>query len=393
VENRQAQGELDDLVFLSDIRAMSLECDQVGGVNLSQGVCDLELPVVLEQAVAEAVSLGVNHYTRFDGIPEIRQAISEKSMAYNNVEANVDDNIVVSAGCTGAFYCAAMALLKRGDEVILFEPYYGYHVNTLLAVGAKIRYVPMHPSPCGADWTIDWDALDRAKTDKTRAIMINTPVNPCGKVFSLAELEQIGEFCKQHDLLVFTDEIYEYIVLDGVQHISPASLPVFRDRTITMSGYSKTFSITGWRMGYAICPAKYHERIGFMNDLVYVCAPAPLQWAVAKAIRALPETFYSDMVRVYTRKRDLLCNALSEAGLVPFVPKGAYYVLADVSRIPGDSAKERAMKILEWSGVATVPGSAFYHDQGGDTLVRLCFAKKDAVLEVACERLQTLRHK
>lgn len=381
----------DDAIIQSDIRSMSLACDKVGGVNLSQGVCDLELPTVLKTAVAEAIDLGVNQYTRFDGIPEIRQAIREKNLRYNQIDADVDHNIVVSAGCTGAFYCAALALLEKGDEVILFEPYYGYHLNTLLAVGAKASYARLRPPVENGDWVIDWDALERAVTPKSRALMINTPVNPCGKVFTRAELEQLGEFCRKHDLLVFTDEIYEYIVYDGVQHISPASLPVFRDRTITMSGYSKTFSITGWRMGYAICPAEHHDRIGFMNDLIYVCAPAPLQWAVAKAIRELPDDFYAHLASGYREKRDQLCKALRDAGLTPYAPKGAYYVLADVSRIPGDSAKARAMQILHWSGVATVPGSAFYHDTAGDKLVRLCFAKTQAVLDSACERLHAMR--
>jgi len=375
-------------IIQSDIRTMSIECDKVNGVNLSQGVCDLALPAQLVSGASEAIKRGINSYTRYDGLVELRDAIANKTLTYNKIDADPERNITVSSGSTGAFYSACLALLDPGDEVILFEPYYGYHVNTLLSVEAVIKYVKMTPP----DWSFKIDDLEKAITPKTKAIMINTPVNPCGKVFSRDELRSLAEFCNRHDLIVFTDEIYEYIVYDGREHISPGSLPEISDRTITISGYSKTFSITGWRIGYCVCKnEEISQAIGFINDLVYVCAPAPLQAGVAYAINSLDRSFYSNLVKTYHGKRDMICGALNRAGLEPHVPQGAYYVLADVSRLPGSTSKERSLYLLHKTGVASVPGNAFYHGSDGDNFVRFCFAKGDSVLEDACERLSRLR--
>ncbi len=365
---------------------MTLECEKVGGINLSQGVCDTGVPHVVSAAAKRAMDEGFNSYTRFDGLSDLRQAIAGKMQDFNGIQADPESEIVVSAGSTGALYSACMALLNPGDEVILFEPYYGYHVNTLLAIDAKPRYVTMHPP----NWTFSDDDLHKALSRKTKAILICTPANPSGKVWTEQELKRIAQFADHHDLFIFTDEIYEYFVYDGRRHISPGSLPELADRTITMSGYSKTYSITGWRIGYCVCSRKWASMIGYVNDLIYVCAPAPLQLGVAAGIRDLPASFYSELRDEFYRKRELICSTLDGIGLEPHVPQGAYYVLADVSRLPGKTSKEKAMHILERTGVAGVPGSAFFHAGDGENLIRFCYAKTDTELKNACDHLSSL---
>lgn len=372
-----------EIIVQSEIRNMSVECEKVNGINLSQGMCDLELPSSLRLGAQNAIAGGINHYTRHDGLPEIRNAIAKKAWDFNGIKADPEKNIVVSCGATGAFYSTCLALLNPGDEVIIFEPYYGYHINTLLAAGAKPVFVKTTPP----NWDFNVSDIEAVINAKTKGIMINTPSNPSGKVFSRKELELLADLSIQHDLFVFTDEIYEYFIFDGLNHISPAAIPSIQDRTITISGYSKTFSITGWRIGYSICHEKWASMIGYVNDLIYVCAPAPLQIGVAEAIDTLPASYYHDLCNTYQLKRDQLCSTLNTVGLTPYVPQGAYYVLADVSILPGNSSKEKAMYLLSKTGVATVPGEAFYNSDGGDNLVRFCFAKKEDVLDKACERL------
>jgi aminotransferase len=329
---------------------------------------------------------GVNSYTRYEGLIEFRQAIAGKMQAYNGMTVDPETQIIVSAGSTGAFYSVCLALLNPGDEVILFEPYYGYHVNTLLAAEAVPTFVTMRPP----DWRFDLRDLERIWTPRTKGIMINTPANPSGKVFSREELTGIADFATRHDLFVFTDEIYEYFLYDGHRHMSPGSLPGMAERTITISGYSKTYSITGWRIGYAVSDERWSQMIGYMNDLIYVCAPAPLQLGVAAGIRELSPVFYVSLAEEYARKRDRICAALDRAGIPPFVPQGAYYILADVSRLPGENSKDRARSLLAKTGVAGVPGEAFYHGEEGKNLIRLCYAKTDEDLEDACRRIERL---
>jgi aminotransferase len=374
-------------ILQSEIRNMSLECDRVGGINLSQGVCDTPVPIDVQQGAFEGIQEGFNIYTRYDGLDELRQAIARKMRDYNGLSVDPSSEIIVSAGATGALYCACLALLDPGDEVILFEPYYGYHVNTLLSVGAVATYVPMQPP----DWTFSMDDLDRAVTPRTRGILVNTPGNPSGKVFTRAELQRLADFASRHDLFVFTDEIYEYFLYDDREHVTPATIPGLADRTISISGFSKTFSITGWRVGYAIASARWAETIGYYNDLVYVCAPAPLQIGVARGLTRLGPSYYEGLRAEYMAKRDQICDALRAAGLTPYVPQGAYYVLADVSRLPGRNSKERAMYLLEKTGVASVPGEAFFQGNRGASLVRFCYAKSDQDLGEACNRLERLR--
>jgi aminotransferase len=376
-----------DRIAQAEIRVMTLECEKLGGINLAQGVCDTGVPAPVRSGAQLAIDEGINSYTRFDGLAELRQAIAVKLRDFNGIVADPETEITVSAGSTGAFYCACLALLDPGDEVILFEPYYGYHLNTIEAVGASASYVRMHPP----DWRFELGDLERAINPRTKGIMINTPGNPSGKVFERAEIEAIGELARRHDLFIFTDEIYEYFVYDGRRHVSPASIPGLDDRTITISGVSKTYSITGWRVGYSVAKRRWAEIIGAMNDLIYVCAPAPLQSGVARGLNELPRSYYDDLLIQYSDKRERICRALKCAGLTPCVPQGAYYVLADVSRLPGASSKQKAMHLLRECGVASVPGEAFYHDGGGENLLRLCYAKDDAELNAACRRLQLVR--
>jgi aminotransferase len=367
---------------------MSIECEKVKGINLAQGVCDTEVPEPVRTGAKQAMDSGINSYTRAEGLREIREAIAVKMRRFNGIECDPETEVLVNSGSTGSFYAACLALLNPGDEVILFEPYYGYHLNTLTAVEA----VPLFVTLQAPDWKFNPEDLERVVTPLTRGIMINSPANPSGKIFTRQELEWIAAFARKHDLFVFTDEIYEYFIYDG-QHISPATLPGMRERTITMSGYSKTFSITGWRIGYTIADRKWIQAMAYFHDLIYVCAPAPLQIGVAKGIRELADSFYQQISREYVHKRDLLCDTLKEIGLTPSVPNGAYYVLADASILPGSTSKEKSMYLLHQTGVASVAGSAFYHGSGGENLIRFCFAKTDAELGEACRRLKTLAAK
>lgn len=374
-------------VMQSEIRNMSIECDQMGGINLSQGVCDTEIPLPVRRAAQEAIETGVNTYTHYAGFPELREAIAIKQKKFAGMNVNPETEIIVSAGSTGALYCACLALLNPGDEVIVFEPYYGYHISTLVATGAVPVYVRMSPP----DWSFLMDDLEAVVTSRTRGIIINSPANPSGKVFTEIELKQLADFSTRHDLFVFTDEIYEHFLYDERKHIPPATLPGMMERTITISGLSKTFSITGWRIGYCICDARWAQTIGYFSDLVYVCAPAPLQTGVAKGLINLETSYYQNLSKEYAKKRDLICNGLSLAGLKPNIPQGAYYVLADISSLPGKNSKEKAMYLLSKTGVACVPGEAFYHDDSGENLARFCYAKEDSVLEEACNRLVKLK--
>ncbi|HLJ87404.1 MAG TPA: pyridoxal phosphate-dependent aminotransferase [Candidatus Angelobacter sp.] len=364
---------------------MSIECEKVKGINLAQGVCDTEVPEVVRAGAKRAMDSGINSYTRCEGLPEIRHAIAEKMRRFNGIDCDPETEVLVNSGSTGSFYTACLALLNPGDEVILFEPYYGYHRHTLIAVEAVPAFVTLR----APDWKFNPEDLERAVTPRTRGILINTPANPSGKVFTREEMEWVADFATRHDLFVFTDEIYEYFIYEG-KHLSLATLPGMRERTITMSGYSKTFSITGWRIGYTICDRKWAQGMAYFNDLVYVCAPAPLQVGVADGIRQLPESFYTDISREYIQKRDLLCGTLTEIGMTPSIPKGSYYVLADASILQGETSTEKSMRLLRETGVAAVAGSAFFHSQGGDNLLRFCFAKTDAELEEACRRMKRL---
>lgn len=371
----------------SEIRAMTQACASMKGLNMAQGVCDTPVPPIVLEGAERAIRDGLNVYTRFDGLPELRQAITDKLAHYNGIAADPETEVIVSCGATGAFHCACEALLDPGDEVILFEPYYQYHISALRAVEAVAVVVKMQ----APEWTFDPAQLEKTVTPKTKGIIVNSPGNPSGKIFSRTELETLSDFACRHDLLVFTDEIYEYFLYDGRKHVSLATLPGMAERTVTIGGYSKTFSVTGWRIGYSVAAQPLTQSIGAMNDLLYVCAPAPLQMGVARGIRELSDSFYGNLAREYQQKRDRFCGALAKAGLTPSIPEGAYYVLADVSRLPGDTGKARALYLLEKTGVAGVPGEAFFSGQKGKNFIRFSYAKTDADLDDACRRLTLAR--
>ena len=371
----------------SEIRNMSIECARLAGINLAQGVCDTELPEAVRLGATEAIASGNNSYTRYDGLGELRHAIARKVERDNGTRLDPETEIVVTSGATGAFYAACLTLFDAGDELVLFEPYYGYHLDTLRALSLTPRFVPLE----APDWHFSREQLRAAIGPKTRAIVVNTPGNPSGKVFSRAELAIIAELATEFDLYVITDEIYEYFLYDGREHVSLATLAGMRERTITVGGFSKTFSITGWRIGYLLAPAELCYKIGQAHDLVYVCAPAPLQIGVARGLDSLGPSFYADLKQEYARKREQLCSALERAGITPHVPNGAYYVLADSRRIPGNTAKQRALSLLERTGVAAVPGSAFFQGGRGDDLLRFSYAKRGAELGEACRRLAAFR--
>ena len=379
-------SEIAGRIVQSSIRTMSVECEKVGGVNLAQGVCDTEVPVVVRQAAEEAIEAGHNQYTRADGIARLREAIACKLLHQNGITADPESEILVTSGVTGGFDSTCRALLNPGDEVILFEPYYGYHHATLVGQSLKPVLVSLDPP----DYSLVADSLAVAITSKTRAIVVNTPANPSGKLFSRDELEAIAGIAKHHDLFIFTDEIYEHFVYDGRKHISPGSLPGAADRTITVSGFSKVFSITGWRVGYVHASARWAPSINYFHDLTYVCAPSALQHGAAAGLEQLPQSFYSDLIHEYQNKREMICSALREAGMEPSVPAGSYYVLADGSVIPGCGSVEKAMKLLELTGVASVAGDAFFQEGRGEHLLRFCFAKTETDLANACERLARL---
>jgi aminotransferase len=370
----------------SEIRAMSVACEQMGGINLAQGVCDTPVPSVVEEAAIQAIRAGRNIYTRLDGITRLRNAIAEKQQRDYGLAYDPESEVLVVSGATGGFHAAAMALLNPGDEVLLFEPFYGYHVSTL----KSLRITPVLVPLAEPDWALDTDALKTAVTAKTRAIVLNTPSNPGGKVFSLAEIQAIAAVCIEHDLFLITDEIYEYFVYDGTRHISAAALPGMKERTIVISGFSKTFSVTGWRLGYVTADRKWMGAMSYFHDLTYVCAPSALQHGAAAGLEQLPASFYTELAASHLDKRTRMLSALTDAGLTPSTPAGAYYVLADATRLRGKTAAEKARHLLAVTGVASVAGSAFFRAGRGENLLRFCFAKKDEDLDEACARLRRI---
>ena len=370
----------------SEIRAMTTECDRIGGINLAQGVCDTPVPAVVEAGAIEAVHNGDNIYTRCDGIARLRQAIADKQLRDYGLTYNPENEVMVASGATGGLHAAVMALLNPKDDVLLFEPYYGYHAVTMQSMRVNPILVPL----AEPDWSLDVDALKAAVTPRTRAILLNTPANPSGKIFNRAELEAVAAVCIEHDLFLITDEIYEYFVYDGAEHICAATLPGMRERTIVLSGFSKTYSVTGWRLGYAVADARWMPTMAHFHDLTYVCAPAPFQHGAAAGLEQLPPSFYKQVAADHRGKRERLLSALRSVGMEAATPPGAYYVLARASRLPGKKAAEKARNLLAATGVAAVAGSAFFRPGRGEDLLRFCFAKQDSELDEACERLRKI---
>lgn len=385
-------SELAPRALQSEIRAMTMECDRIGGVNLAQGVCDTEVPGAVMQGAIEAMQAGHNIYTRLDGIARLRKAIAEKMRWFNGLEVDPDTEVLVASGATGGFHAAVMALLNPGDEVVLFEPFYGYHASTLKSLRMDPVLVPLaRPVSADADWTLDVDALKDALTPRTRALLVNTPSNPAGKIFTRAEIAALAQVAEENGLFVITDEIYEHFVYGSAEHISPATLPDMRERTVVISGFSKTFSVTGWRLGTVVAHSKWLPAMNYFHDLTYVCAPAPFQHGAAAGLEQLGPEFYTQLAADHEGKRAKLVSALEDAGMKPFIPRGAYYILADASMLPGENAAVKARWLLAKTGVASVAGSAFFRAGHGEDLLRFCFAKKDRDLDDACSRLRALK--
>ncbi|WP_228375649.1 MULTISPECIES: pyridoxal phosphate-dependent aminotransferase [Methylomonas] len=370
----------------SDIRLMTKECERVGGINLGQGLGDLPTPPLVRDGAIKAILEGQNTYTPSEGVSPLRLAIAEKLKRDNGLDVDPDKEIVISSGTTGAFAATLTALLNPGDGILLLEPYYGYHLNTILLNGLEPQFLTLTPP----EFSLDEAALNAAVRPNTRAMVLCTPSNPSGKMSSAEELAIVERVAERHNLLIISDEIYEYITYDGRQHISPASVGRLRERTVSIMGFSKTFSITGWRLGYAVADAALATAINLVNDLLYVCAPSPLQYGAAAGLQAPPEYFQS-LRNEYQRKRDIICAGLHEAGLTPLVPQGAYYVLASIAHLGFADAKTAALILLAQTGVASVPGSSFYQSSSGEGLIRFCFAKDDATLHEAVKRLSKFR--
>jgi len=341
-----------------------------GGINLGQGVCELPTPGILREALKDAIGDDEPQtYTHYAGIPELRSAIARKLRDTNGL-ATDDDEVLVTSGSSAAFFAAGLALLDPGDEVVLFEPFYSYHRSQLELIGA----VPTH--------TI---------TRKTRAVVVNTPTNPTGKVWTEDELQALADDLKKTDAIVLTDEVYEYLTYDGRRHVSPASIDGLRDRTVTIGGFSKTFAITGWRIGYLAAPRPIVDTIGRVFDQMTVCAPRPLQRAVAHALRELPGRFYDDLRADYHRRRDRFCGALARAGFRFLPPEGAYYVLADYREALGDVEPIDAVhRLIDRARINAVPGHLFHARPDGVRTMRFHFAVADPVLDEVCARLQKL---
>ncbi len=370
-------------LVVSDIRAMSRACDAVGGINLGQGVCDLPTPPPVARAANGAIDASVAMYTAPEGILPLRQAIAGDLEKRYELIYDPGAEVVVTSGATGAFAATCLALLDPGDEVILFEPYYGYHLNTIITLGLVPVLVPTRPP----NWEFDREAFVQAISKKTRAVVLCTPSNPSGKVWSTEELDWLADVLEAHDLMAITDEIYEHIVFDGNKHVPLASRKSARKNTISISGFSKTFAVTGWRLGYLTAPPEAARRITVAHDMLYVCAPTPLQHAMVAGL-GMPADYFQGIGASYQKKRDILCSALVDAGLNPYVPKGAYYVLADIRRLGLPTSKAAAMTLLDKLRIASVPGTSFYKDPVGETMCRFCFAKDDDVLIEAAQRIR-----
>jgi aminotransferase len=359
-----------------------------GGINLGQGVCDMDTPVPLVRGATASIEGGDRQlYTPYAGLPELRAQVAKKLSEWNGLPFGME-NVAITTGSSGAFFAAGTTLLEPGDEVVVFEPFYPYHWSNLKLLGA----VPKSVRLAGPELRFDAEALRRALTPRTRAIVVNTPANPSGKIFTRDELVELGRALAGTSILVLTDEVYEHMCFDGREHVSPGTVPGLADRTLTIGGYSKTFSITGWRIGYVAGPADTIDAIGRVFDQINVCAPRPLQRGVQKALEELPASFYAELQRTYQAKRDRFCAALEKAGFRFRRPEGAYYVLADYTELFGDVDSHVAvLKMIERLRINGVPGKVFHADPAGVRTIRFQFAVMPAVLEEVCRRLEGAR--
>lgn len=374
----------------SVIREMTRVANRYGAINLGQGMPDFDCPEEVKEAACKAIRDGINQYAITWGAPALRQAISAKARSFNGIECDPETQITVCCGATECMMATMLAIADPGDEVVIFQPFYENYGPDALLSGATPVWVPLHPP----DWRFDPDELRRAFSPRTKAIIVNTPNNPTGRVFTRAELSQIAGLCCEFNAFALSDEIYEYIRHIDAPHVSIATLPGMAERTVTISGLSKTFSITGWRLGYCIAPATVTTAIRKAHDFLTVGAPHPLQVAGAAAM-ALPDTYYARLRADYHRRRDILVPYLREAGFELVEPEGAYYVMTDITPFDtGLSDVDFVRTMIESIGVSAVPGSSFYSPRDlGNSKVRFMFAKRDETLHEAGRRLLTLRER
>jgi aminotransferase len=370
----------------SVIREMTRLAHRHHAVNLSQGFPDFPAPEGIKDAACAAIQGDINQYAVTWGARELREAIAAQFSKRYGVPVDADEQVTVCCGSTETMMATLLATVDPGDEVIVFEPFYENYGPDAIVSGAVPRYVTLHEP----DWHFDPDELAAAFGPQTRAIIINSPNNPTGKVFSRDELTAIARLCLQWDVLAITDEIYEHIVFDGQTHVPMASVDGMADRTITINGLSKTFSVTGWRVGWSISPPALTGAIRKLHDFLTVGAPAPLQQAGAAAL-ALPDAYYTELAAGYRRRRDLLVDILTRHRFRCFVPAGAYYVMTDISAFGFPDDVQFARYLVEEIGVAAVPGSSFYRDASrGRTKLRFCFSKRDETMLEADRRLGKL---
>jgi aminotransferase len=371
----------------SVIREMTRLAHQHGAVNLSQGFPDFPAPELIKEAAARAVVADVNQYAITWGAKSLRDALVAKQQRFTGLAFDPEREITVCCGATECMASVMLALVDPGDEVIVFEPFYENYGPDAILSGAVPRFVRLREP----DWSFDPAELAAAFNARTRAVVVNTPNNPTGKVFSRVEMEQIAALCRKWDVVCVTDEIYEHILYDGAEHVSMAGLDGMRERTVTISGLSKTWSVTGWRIGWCLAPPELTNAIRKVHDFLTVGAPAPLQEAAAVAL-AMPQDYFRRLADSYRERREFLVPALERAGFKPFSPRGAYYVMTDISSFGFADDVTFARWLVAEGGVAAVPGSSFYSDPAaGSQRLRFHFARKRETLEAAAERLQSLR--
>jgi len=373
----------------SVIREMTRLCRQHDAVNLAQGFPDFPAPKEVKDAACRAIEADVNQYAITWGAKSLRDAIAAKTERLYGVSVDPEREIAVTCGATEAMIASILALVDPGDEVIVFEPFYENYGPDAILAGATPRFVPLRPP----DWRFDPEELAAAFSDKTRAIILNTPNNPTGKVFTREELETIAQLCRKWDVIALSDEIYEHILYDGARHVPIATLPGMSDRTVTINALSKTYSVTGWRVGWTIASPPLTGAIRKVHDFLTVGAAAPLQEAGAAAL-ALPDLYYAKLAHDYRARRDLLLDGLRGVGFKCEAPKGAYYILADAESLGCRDDVAFARRLVEDAGVGPVPGSSFFsRPELGRTLVRFAFPKREETLREAVSRLErTLAH-
>jgi len=368
----------------SVIRKMTRVCQQFNGINLAQGFPEKSPPEEVLKEALRAIQGGNNQYSITWGMPALREAVAKKVSRFNSLQADPEKEITITCGSSEAIVASLLALVNPGDQVIIFEPYYENYLPGLALCGATPLFVPL----CEPDWTIDLEEMKKAFSVRPKALILNTPANPSGKVFSQEELEVIARFCQEHGTVVITDEIYEHITYDGLRHISMAGLPGMWERTVTISGCSKSYSVTGWRVGYAVAPEGLMSAIRKVHDYMVVAAPTPFQMAAITAM-GLPDSYYQDLGEYYRKQRDYLLQTFEELSIPIIRPSGAYYMMIRIDGLGYADDETFAMALVEKAGLAVVPGSSFYHrPEDGRDKVRICFAKTWETLREVRERFQ-----